>query len=186
MDFGSCWMRSHEENRLALDIYRFGSLDELSRMPGRIPIPGWRGLRRTIATSKGIDGLRSLAEHTFERRLSLGKPVALAARNDHQRPKVVRAEKLLQVYQRHGRRQLLLMHKAIVTRYGLAVLVRALGELSGDERLLTLLQAEGIHTVPAAIGEWGRTRHQRSHAREDAHARQSAGVCAGTAEILNG
>src|SRR5258708_11509231 len=177
MDFGSCWMRSHEENRLALDIYRFGSLDDLSRMTARIPITEWRALRRTIATSKGIDGLRSLAEHTFARRLSLGKPVALAARNHPQWPKVVRAAKLLQVYQRHGRKQLLLMHKAIVNRYVLAVRVRALVELSGDERLRTLLQAEGIHTVPPPIAECARTRHHRSHAPHDAPSLPSYPAC---------
>ena len=59
---------------------------------------------------------------------------------------------LMQVYQREAEKQRLLVKKSDFTQSRLLFIVEAIKDLLADDGLLTLLRAEGLETMPRALG----------------------------------
>jgi ParB family chromosome partitioning protein len=59
---------------------------------------------------------------------------------------------LMQVYQREAEKQRLLVKKSDFTQTRLLFIVEAIKDLLADDGLLTLLRAEGLETMPRALG----------------------------------
>lgn len=63
------------------------------------------------------------------------------------------AEALVRVYRQEADRQKLLVKKSQLTEHRLLFIVSALKNLFRDENFITLLRAEGLHTLPAYLAE---------------------------------
>ncbi len=92
------------------------------------------------------------ARRLVEQRMRRGK----ALRQGHQvlgRSRLMSSEALVRAYEIEADRQRLMIKKAEVTQNRLLFVVEAMRQLLNDENFVTLLRAEGLPTMPRALGD---------------------------------
>ncbi|MEJ0094681.1 MAG: plasmid partitioning protein RepB C-terminal domain-containing protein [Methylocella sp.] len=103
---------------------------------------------------KAIPGNQVLAiRKIIEQRNTSGKAVRLRNRRERRTLKRVTSENLIRAYQKETERQRLLVKRATLARSRLLFVSNALKRLLTDDHFLTLLRAEGLHSLPSALAE---------------------------------
>jgi len=102
---------------------------------------------------KALPGNQVLAiRQIIEQRNSSGK--GIHRRNKpHRNQKPVTSEALIRAFQRETERQRQLVKRASLTRSRLLFVTSAMKKLLEDEHFVTLLRAEGLHTLPTALAD---------------------------------
>jgi ParB family chromosome partitioning protein len=102
---------------------------------------------------RAIPGNQVLAiRQIIEQRNNSGKSLhSRGVRSRTQRP--VTSESLIRAYEKETERQKLLIKRASLARSRLLFVSNAMRRLIADDHFLTLLRAEGLHTLPRALAE---------------------------------
>jgi len=145
-----CFLLEHGENRLLVAVER-------GLMPPNIAIE--------IARAPEAEVQQALAD-AYEARALPGKQILAIRRIIQQRAQMgkggsgvsgrsggtkVTAATLVQTYQKEAERQKLMVKKADLTQTRLLFIVNALRRLFEDEDFVSLLRAEGMHTLPRPL-----------------------------------
>lgn len=148
-----CYLLEHGEEKLIAAVER-----------GVIP----HSIAMEIARAKDGDVQQALA-HAYEQRAIPGNQViairkiidqrnnsgkslhSRGPRSRTQRP--VTSESLIRAYEKETERQKLLIKRASLARSRLLFVSNAMRRLIADDHFLTLLRAEGLHTLPRALAE---------------------------------
>lgn len=102
---------------------------------------------------KALPGNQVIAiRRIIEQRNLTGKAMHTVG-NRPQPPRQLTAAKLVRAYRKETERQKLLVKKATLAQSRLLFVVNALKRLLADEHFLTLLRAEGMHTLPRPLAE---------------------------------
>lgn len=91
------------------------------------------------------------AKRLIEQRQRRGKGLAINGGNGKARARPLSSTALIRVYQEDVDRKRILIRKAENTRNRLIFVTEAIRNLLGDENFLTLLRAEGLHTLPGNL-----------------------------------
>jgi ParB family chromosome partitioning protein len=112
-------------------------------------------------------GVQIVLQQAYEKKLLRGKKLIAAKRlieqrrrrgkglqiNRNRREQALSSNALVRAYQENVDRKRLLIRKADATRNRLIFVTAALRKLLADENFVTLLRAEGLHTLPQTLAE---------------------------------
>jgi len=102
---------------------------------------------------KALPGNQVLAiRHIIEQRNNSGKQLRKRGQAPW-RSRPVSSESLIRSYQRETERQRLLIKRASLARSRLLFVTNAMRRLLADDHFVTLLRAEGLHSIPQALAE---------------------------------
>ncbi len=146
-----CYLLEHGENRLLVAVER-------GVMPPNIAIEIARAtegeVQQALAEAyekKALPGNQVLAiRRIIQQRNQLGKGGRSGTPRTGGGGKVTAAA-LIQSYQKEAQRQKLLVKKADLTQSRLIFVVNAVRRLFDDDNFVTLLRAEGMHTLPRPL-----------------------------------
>jgi methionine aminopeptidase len=146
-----CYLLEHGENRLLVAVER-------GVMPPNIAIEIARAseseVQQALAEAyekKALPGNQVLAiRRIIQQRNQLGKGGRSATPRAGGSGKVTAAA-LIQSYQKEAQRQKVLVKKADLTQSRLIFVVNAVRSLFDDDNFVTLLRAEGMHTLPRPL-----------------------------------
>ena len=146
-----CYLLEHGENRLLVAVER-------GVMPPNIAIEIARAtegeVQQALAEAyekKALPGNQVLAiRRIIQQRNQLGKGGRSGTPRAGSGGKVTAAA-LIQSYQKEAQRQKLLVKKADLTQSRLIFVVNAVRHLFDDDNFVTLLRAEGMHTLPRPL-----------------------------------
>jgi ParB family transcriptional regulator, chromosome partitioning protein len=146
-----CYLLEHGENRLLVAVER-------GVMPPNIAIEIARAseseVQQALAEAyekKALPGNQVLAiRRIIQQRNQLGKGGRSATPRAGGSGKVTAAA-LIQSYQKEAQRQKVLVKKANLTQSRLIFVVNAVRSLFDDDNFVTLLRAEGMHTLPRPL-----------------------------------
>lgn len=103
---------------------------------------------------RAIPGNQVLAiRQIIEQRNNSGKSLHSKGPRTGRSQRAVTSESLIRAYQKETERQKLLIKRASLARSRLLFVANAMRRLIADDHFLTLLRAEGLHTLPRALAE---------------------------------
>ncbi len=156
-----CYLLDHGEERLLAAVDRGVVPASIAMEIARAPDADVRAALAEAYERKTIPGNQVLAiRRIIEQRKSIGKDLGGNGGAGSRQRKRVSAESLVRAYRKETERQTLLIKRAELGQKRLTFVVNALGRLLGDENFVTLLRAEGMHTLPQPLVE--RLRDSRS------------------------
>jgi ParB family chromosome partitioning protein len=149
-----CYLLDHGEKRLLAGVDR-GIIPHSIAM--EIAKANDEDVQRALADAyekKTLPGNQVLAiRRIIEERRRTGKSIHWTDDRLGRPKKQITAESLVRAYQKETDRQKVLVKKAGLAQSRLLFVINALRRLLADEHFVTLLRAEGMHTIPRSLLE---------------------------------
>jgi len=146
-----CFLLEHGENRLLAAVERGLMPPNIAIEIARAPESEVQEALAQAYEEKALPGKQILAiRRIIQQRNRMGKGGSGTPGRPGSGAKVTAAA-LIQGYQKEAERQKLLVKKADLTQSRLLFLVNALRQLLEDEDFVSLLRAEGMHTLPRPL-----------------------------------
>lgn len=148
-----CYLLEHGEEKLIAAVERGVIPHSIAMEIARAKDGDVQQALAQAYEQRAIPGNQVLAiRQIIDQRNNSGKSLhSRGPRSRTQRP--VTSESLIRAYEKETERQKLLIKRASLARSRLLFVSNALRRLIGDDHFLTLLRAEGLHTLPRALAE---------------------------------
>jgi ParB family chromosome partitioning protein len=146
-----CFLLEHGENRLLVAVERGLMPPNIAIEIARAPEAEVQQALADAYEAKALPGKQILAiRRIIQQRNQMGKGGSGSSGRAGSGAKVTAAS-LVQSYQKEAEHQKLLVKKADLTQSRLLFIVNALRRLFGDDDFVSLLRAEGMHTLPRPL-----------------------------------
>jgi ParB family chromosome partitioning protein len=146
-----CFLLEHGENRLLVAVERGLMPPNIAIEIARSPDAEVQQALADAYEAKALPGKQVLAiRRIIQQRSQLGKGGPGSSGRGASGTKVTAAS-LVQSYQKEADRQRLMVKKADLTQNRLLFVVNALRQLLDDEDFVSLLRAEGMHSLPQPL-----------------------------------
>ena len=148
-----CYLLEHGEEKLIAAVERGVIPHSIAMEIARAKDGDVQQALAQAYEQRAIPGNQVLAiRQIIDQRNNSGKSLhSRGARSRTQRP--VTSESLIRAYEKETERQKLLIKRASLARSRLLFVSNAMRRLIADDHFLTLLRAEGLHTLPRALAE---------------------------------
>lgn len=152
--YALCYLLDHGEERLLAAVERGIVPPSIAMEIARAKDGDVQDALAEAYERKTIPGNQILAiRRIIEERNQSGKTMHSVGSHGRRSGKKITVEALVRAYQKETERQKLIIKKATLAQNRLLFIANALRHLMHDEHFVTLLRAEGIHTLPRPLAE---------------------------------